>query len=294
MTKRLFLCLALIATVGSVTVAQEFSYGFKAGLNYSTFRGPLEEDAAGNTVEEYDYTNGFHVGALFNLAFTDLMGLRAELLYSQKGARYRYDGASFQVFTTDSGSRIISEGDKFITLKITNSYIDLPVMGYAKLTDWLEVSLGANVGLLINTTGIGELVYSGTTRNGSNVEEFAFTLEYNYFADQTGEADFTDAADPFVIEGEFVTLPTIVGAYYDQPRGDRGLFNVLDIGLNAGLSFFLNSNLYVGGRVNYGLTDLTNTEYDFSRVSLGPDDQLVTRDDADQNLSIQASVGFSF
>ncbi|MCB0643423.1 MAG: hypothetical protein KDC44_17355, partial [Phaeodactylibacter sp.] len=80
--KRLFLLMTLILPATFVLQAQDFSYGVKTGLNFNTFRGPLET-ANGVDVEEYDNTTGFHVGALFNLAFTDLMGARFELLYSQ-------------------------------------------------------------------------------------------------------------------------------------------------------------------------------------------------------------------
>ena len=291
--KQLFLFVALfvMGTIGAK--AQDFSYGVKTGLNFSTFNGPLET-AGGNEVEEFANTTGFHVGAIFNLAFTDLMGVRFELLYSQKGARYRFDGPSYQFLLPDNGGSILTTGEKFITLNVTNSYIDVPVLGYVKATDWLEFSIGASVGLLANSTGAGELIYSGTSALGANIDEFSFTLEYNYRQDETKGADFTDAAAPINVDGQQVTLPTQVGAYYDLERKDGSVFNLLDIGLVGGISLFLNDNLFVGGRLNYGLTDISNSDFDFSRVELGDDNDLIPRDDKDTNLSIQASVGFSF
>ncbi|MCB0615727.1 MAG: PorT family protein, partial [Phaeodactylibacter sp.] len=61
-----------------------------------------------------------------------------------------------------------------------------------------------------------------------------------------------------------------------------------------GLAFYLNQGLYVGLRVNYGLSDLTRTERDVSRKELDDSNNFIFREDKDRNLTLQASVGFSF
>jgi len=55
----------------------------------------------------------------------------------------------------------------------------------------------------------------------------------------------------------------------------------------------LSSGLFVSGTVNYGLKDVTNNFYDISRVESNGL-EYISREDKDTNLSIQASIGFSF
>ena len=79
-----FLYTLLFSSLGSLS-AQGFSGGFKAGLNFSTFDGDAEVDESGNILETFNNTTGFHVAATFAYAFTDLFGVKADLMYSQKG-----------------------------------------------------------------------------------------------------------------------------------------------------------------------------------------------------------------
>ena len=86
------LLISLLCTCGR---AQGFSGGFRAGLNFITFSGPVEMSEDGQTAyERKNRTTGFHVAATFAYQFTDLVGIKADLMYSQKGAEYVYtDGA---------------------------------------------------------------------------------------------------------------------------------------------------------------------------------------------------------
>ncbi|MEL6276676.1 MAG: outer membrane beta-barrel protein, partial [Bacteroidota bacterium] len=77
-----------LAVIALIPLAgQGFSGGFKAGLNFNTFDGPLEDNGAGTEV--FNSTTGFHIGATFAYGFTDLFGLKADLMYSQKGVEQR-------------------------------------------------------------------------------------------------------------------------------------------------------------------------------------------------------------
>ena len=91
-----------------------------------------------------------------------------------------------------------------------------------------------------------------------------------------------------------IIQPSNIDAYYEAADNDENKFRTIDLGLNAGVAFFLNRGLYVGVRANYGLTDITNEGQDVSQVALTNTNQYVTRDDQDRNISIQASVGFRF
>ncbi|MCB9283098.1 MAG: PorT family protein [Lewinellaceae bacterium] len=272
--------------------AQGLTYGFKAGLNFSTLNGELEKDDAGTTVEEFNRVTSFHVGFGFSYNFSDYFGARAELMYSQKGARLRYDGASFETLTSNAGIQIIGNGTRTTRNDVLNSYIDLPVTLYVRPLEWLEISVGPSVGVLVSATGAGSTTFSGKTLSGTTIPEHSLTLEYNYLKDETGGADLNNSTT-LKIGNQEVDLPSKVGAYYEIPRVDGNFFNVLDLGLNAGLSVYLSKTLYLGGRLNYGLSDATNNAYDFSQVKLDAENARIPRSDFDRNVSIQASVGFN-
>jgi hypothetical protein len=55
----------------------------------------------------------------------------------------------------------------------------------------------------------------------------------------------------------------------------------------------LNGGLYFSATATYGLIDVTNSDLDFSYVDIDGFD-FKTRDDKDNNLSFQFSLGFSF
>lgn len=291
MNRFLLVLLLALLTCFPLT-AQEFSGGFRAGINFATIRGPLEMSSSGNDLEEYKFSNGFHVGATSNLFFNDYFGLRAELLYSQKGADYNYDGESFWVFYTADDQPIYATGSRSTSLSITNSYFDIPFMAVGRYGR-VELSGGLNLGILISSRGSGELAFSGQTAAGSAVDPFTIALEFNYFDDAFQRTDINDV-ETRNIDGKIVEIPKTLTANFQELEGDQKLFNTIDLGLIGGLAFFLNQGLYVGLRVNYGLSDLTKTERDASRKELDDSNNLIFRDDKDRNLTLQASVGFSF
>ena len=271
--------------------AQGLSYGFKAGLNFSNFSGELEQDDAGAEVEEFRRITSFHVGLGFSYDISDWFGARGELIYSQKGVRYAYDGAAYAIFTSDLGNVRYGTGTRETTDNIILSYIDLPLTLYLRPVKWLEFSAGPSIGFLAGATGLGQTSFTGKVGN-TNLNDVSLTLDQNYFRDEAREASFINSTT-IQIGGETVTLPSSVGAYYDYAEKDGNYFNIIDLGLNAGLAFFLSETLYVSGRFNYGLSDVTNDYYDRSQVKLDADNQFIPRSDFDRNMSIQASVGFN-
>lgn len=293
---RYILYLALISTFTySSLQAQELSYGFKAGLNFSTFQGPLENGENGESPESYDFNSGFHIGIMFNRGFTDLFGIRAEVLYSQKGSRYRFEGEGYQLLQNGVGSRIFTTGNKEISLNITNAYIDVPISAYGKVLPWLELHGGISVGAIVSSSGTGELRYSGVSSIGVPIEDFLVSLDHRYYMDVGGFEEL--GAEPILrnINGDQIEIPRSLGAYYDYEQGEEvNLFNRIDFGLQAGVSIFLNQGLFLGLKVNYGLADITNNEVDRSLINLGDNNEFIFSEDVDRNLSLQASIGFSF
>ena len=52
--------------------------------------------------------------------------------------------------------------------------------------------------------------------------------------------------------------------------------------------------LFLGFRLNYGLSDVTNQSQDVDYQQLEDSARVILRDDFDRNVSIQTSIGFSF
>ncbi|PHN05614.1 porin family protein [Flavilitoribacter nigricans] len=283
-------CLAVLLSWSMLLPAQTFSGGFKSGLNFSTFNGPSEMDADGNELEDFKTNTGFHIGATFRVAFTDYFGVRAELLYSQKGVDYIYEGPSYWTFTNTTNP-VYTVGNRVSTISINNSYIDVPLMAYVRLGR-IELSGGVNASILLGSSGTGDLTYSGTTNGGASVGPFTLALDYNYFGDRY-QGFNTFENHQFSVGNTTLEVPKNIGAYYAGADSEEHLFRRTDFGLNAGISFFLNKGLYLGFRANMGMTDVTKMAQDYSRFKLDTDNSLILRDDDDKNLSFQASIGFS-
>ena len=284
----------LVTIFGAAALqAQEFSAGFRAGLNFTTVSGPSEVNAMGQNLEDFEFTNGFHIGAVGNLRFTDIFSLRAELLYSQKGGVYNYVGDSYWEFRpTDGSTAFIATGNRETTLEITNSYIDIPVMGVARFGKF-EMSAGMSLGFLVASRAAGELRFSGESPQGNNIVPFTIALDFNYFDGPFRREDIGDV-EMREIDSRPVEIPKSLGAYYEELDEDENLYNVIDVGLIGGVAYYLNRGLFLGLRLNYGISDITRSNRDISRSEIENVDEYVFRDDTDQNLNIQLSVGFSF
>lgn len=289
----LFLFIGLGYTSVAFGQAGTLSYGFKAGLTLSKFDGPSEQ-ANGQDLEINDNANGFLVGAIFRYWLTDLVGLKGEILYSQRGTDYNFSGAGYQILPTVAGSQLFLTGNQQINLNISNSYLDFPILAYGKFGRF-EIEGGINVGLLVSTTASGSLNFSaGESLAGNPVENFVTSLDYRYRRDEPGEADFEVGVINLNVDGSSQSIPTILNAYssFSEDRGNY--FNLLDFGLNAGAYYYWNQGLFLGARFMYGLTDATSDDYDVSRAELDSNQNFIPRSDKDRNMSLQFSLGFSF
>lgn len=295
MTRLIILMMALFFTCSQKITAQELSYGFRVGLNVSTLLADKEE-LNGTTLENFNTNTGFHVGGGVRVEITELFGIRTEILFTQKGTKQTFDGSSFLVFR-DGDNRILTTGDKTLSLNISNAYLEIPILAYGKITDRFEVFAGGYFGFLVGSIASGELIYkNGRVPNNNNVIDLLeLTLDYNYGKDSPGEIANSVADIEVMVGNDNVTIPNTLTAYYalndDEKNGKP--YKVLDAGVSAGAAFFLNGGLYISAIANYGLLDVSNTDMDFSNsVSNGL--ELITRDDTDKNFSVQVSLGFSF
>lgn len=277
--------LALFLALSAGQLPAQLRYGFKTGLNFARFNGPSETDKTGKALETWKNVTGFHIGASFSYSLTDNIGLRGELLYSKRGAKYIYDGLSYSLFNLPNGNSLSSSSRYLIS--INNSYLDLPILAYGRFGDF-EISGGGYVGLLLQSVGDGSLVYNDASNNNAQ-----FNLRYNYRKDDPGGSDADNEKVLATVDGRQLELPKTVGAYYDYPEDRGNLYNTIDYGVMGGLAYYFSQSLYFGVRLQYGLADITNDRTDVARFSTDQGN-LRYRADQDRNFVLQASVGFGF
>lgn len=294
MIRLIFLVATLLFIFPEGVKAQELSYGFRVGLNASTISGDEEMDASGNTVENIDYNNGFHVGGGVRIEITELFGIRTEILFTQKGTKRNFEGSSYFIFDTPNG-KVRAAGNKNVSLNISNAYLDIPILAYGKIGEKFEVFAGGYAGFLISSVATGELIFKDGQVEGNNniIDQLDLTLDYNYLRDELGEVQDGIENITVMVDGENVDVPNTLTAYYDLDAKDGRPYKVFDAGVSAGAAYFLNGGLYFSAIANYGLIDVTRSNMDFSNTEIdGLNYQ--TRADKDNNLSFQFSLGFSF
>ncbi len=278
--------------------AQTFSGGFRAGLNFMTFSGDQESftnDANETmTVEQFKRTTGFHVGATFALAFTDLVGVKANFMYTQKGGEILFEGPSY--FYLYNGAEDLQGFSNRATADkeqdVVNSYLEVPVLAYYKIGPF-EVEGGLSAALLVNSRASGSIRYTNIESNIFFGEDLIFNFDENILRDGAGFDAIQSLAE--VQPPNFSNVPAVVGAYYNN-LSDEKLYRRLDFGAVVGVSVFLNNGLFVGVRYQHGLTDATDGVNDLRKVK-GPneaDGREFNENDKDYNRVYQASVGFRF
>lgn len=288
---RFFLTALLFVFLGTAAQAQ-LRYGFKTGLNFSSMSGPSETDMAGGDLESWKSITGFHIGLSLGYKINDFFGVRGEFLYTKKGAKYTFDGESYRIFRYSGGSTL-STGNSRYLINVTNAYLDFPVVAYGRWKDF-ELSAGAYVGVMVQSIGEGSLQYTNgkTVPLQNSISDLEFNLDYNFRKDEPGrgESGRTVLAK---VDAQNLELPQTLGAYYDYTEDRGNLYNSVDYGLIAGLSYYMSSSLFIGVRLQYGLADVTNNDADLSRARTD-NGNLLYRDDKDHNIVTQLSIGFSF
>ncbi|MBP7183999.1 MAG: PorT family protein [Saprospiraceae bacterium] len=274
--------------------AQQIKYGFKVGLNFSNLNGPVESNSAGDILESHKNNIGFHAGGGIRYQIDKKFAVGLELLYSQKGGKnfFNSDSSYLLIKRPNNLAPSIAYGKKDENIRISISYIDFPLNFYYKFKK-VEFSVGANVGIMVNSGGVGESTFSGQTTSGSQIDQFITSYTYNYVRDAALEYKST-VFNQVVVDGDNIPVPSTLGAYYFYDTKDGNLIETIDVGLNFGLSYYFNDALYLGLRYNYGLSDITNNYYGRSNHLLDPQGNYIKLNNYDRNVSTQISVGFSF
>lgn len=290
MIKKIILA-STFSLFATIMMAQSFNIGVRAGLNYSTFRGPVEADIN----EDYGMSSGFHFGLNYAQNFSDLFSVRLEVLYVQNGAKKSFGGEgteSFYKIPIPNGEDVIERGRLDYDLDISNAYISFPVTAHLNITDKIEVSAGAYISMLVGPTATGLQTFV-STENDSLIQ-FRQSLDFNYNADVAGGGQAIGRSPGIKVNGVVVYLPKFAGAYYQFNEKRANAINFLDYGLILGLSYNINRGFYIGLRADIGLADITSNDTDISRSELTENSTYVYRQDKDTHFGIQTSFGFRF
>ena len=285
--KKLIIFFFLITTV---SLSAQHRIGVRAGLNYSTYLGELEEG------EDYGIGSGFHFGINYTYEFNDILGLRGELLYTQRGTTQSfYRENNYHIIRSLTIDKFVEYGTVDLNMDLANSYFSVPITAQVRVHKKIELFAGMSVDFLIGPSGRGKLDFTSS----ENMDEIFFIQSYDhrYNSDVAGQYN-TIIQDriSIIVDGDKVSLPKIVGGYYifdaDQKTGNR--YNGIDAHLILGGNYFINPGFYVGARVEYGLTDITNNAMDYSLTELDELENFIFRDDKDRSFSVNVSFGFRF
>ena len=268
-------------------MGQSVKVGVRAGLDFSTLNGPLE------AAESFGLSTGFHFGVNVSRYFTNSFGLRAELVYQQKGFRKEYNGVGYYpIKLNDSNSLFYTEGNIDYILEVSNAYASIPITAHIQPFKFMEFFAGLSANFLINPVGSGTIDFTST----ANPDRLFYrqTLQHAYYQDEAGMQG-TSSSNPQVFVGEdIVTIPGAVGAYYFLDSNDEKVFKGFDISAVVGTQVYVNKSFYIGLRAEYGLRDVTNDLVDFSLESLSETGGFKVNTDKDHQVTLEASVGFRF
>lgn len=287
---------ALILTIGFQLQAQiDVKFGFRAGMTIANMlTDSVEYDANGNSLEDYKSTGKISVGATVMVPFNDHIGVTGEVLFSQKGSRYRFE-ADNSYLTLPSQSLVFQGHKRIVSINITNNYVEVPVLFYAQpIKNRLHFEFGPSISILASSRALGIIKYGVIDDDNPNPEDFLeIGMDHRYLSDEAG-AVASETLKEGKLDQTTIQYPASIGGYYffDEKNGPK--FSVVDFGLNFGVSLYFTEGLRVGGRFYYGLTDVTNDAYDVRQTSLDINRNFISRSDFDRNIGIQLFIGLQF
>ncbi|HKK88738.1 MAG TPA: outer membrane beta-barrel protein [Saprospiraceae bacterium] len=288
MKQCIFIFILLVFWVS--TAFGQFSGGFKAGYNINYMDGPKIVNDSGEELESFNNANGFHVGAILNYEIADYFGLRSYLLFTQRGGNIQFDSEDSYLFLRDveTNERQVSSGSKRISLTVSNSYIEIPLMLYGKYGKF-ELTFGPSLGILVASTASGSITFDGEYRR--EPIQFRSIIDHQYYRDDAREGE---RPIEFNTGLEQVQFPGTHLAYFEFNEKEESLYTVINFGLMGEFNFFFNKGLFLGVGYYYGFNDITNSSMDADWQQLDADNRLVLRDDEDTLAALQLSVGFRF
>lgn len=238
----------------TVGLTAQFNFGLKAGASLSTSYGSPEK-FNGQELESVALRPGYQVGLQTSYGLSEAFTLFGEVNFEHRvGVKQIQVG---QTIPTQLGDVIVG-----VDAELTNkfSYLNVPILA-AYNTGNFQVYAGPNFGYLLRTRTDRETV----TTVSLPAELPANTPGLPQAGTTNTEIDFIN----------------------DEAYEENGPYvNRFELGANIGLMYTLPNNLLLDLRLNHGITDITNNDYDRSLIDQSP------RSDSDRNVSIQFSVTY--
>lgn len=289
-------------------------FGLKAGVVFATMFGPSEEGVD----EQNKITVRVVAGGNVKLPLHERYGFNIEVNYIQKGAYYtatadnsflklpEYGTEQAHIYGYNQvGNDYVKRTDKNykrkVGMNIINGYIELPVMFYYEAIDnRLQFDLGASIGFLISSESLGTIKFGEASvldANEPDISQFIeMDLDFKNIKDEIG-GTYDGTAKSAKIDGTTRYYPRGPSAYYltdVKEKNGQHVFNLLDIGLQAGVSYYFTQGLRAGLRFSYSFNDVTTDKYDYSKKSLNSDGSYIIRNDYDANFNFQLFIGLQF
>lgn len=176
--KKLLLLFFVVASF-QIIVAQNVTYGVKAGTNISSYvtnYGPFD----------YKYKIGFQVGGFVKVPLADRIFLQPELLYSLQGARF--DLYLLQL-TNVPGTDNPLFADGSSTGRVNESTMVLPIMFKYYFTNQFNVELGPQVDYLFK---IKSKIDGYTNSDENSIRSDDDANEFNFGVNLGLGYDFND------------------------------------------------------------------------------------------------------
>ncbi|MFO8053903.1 MAG: porin family protein [Bacteroidales bacterium] len=254
MKKKFFSAIAIVLFLFPAMQAfsqGQLKYGFTAGFNINNVSQDLntaymEPEVGGNDlgIDEVELeTNmrvGFHAGPVVDYAFTELFGIRAALLFTQKGY-----------------NSYIDYSDDINMIGVANVNIDIEATGY-ELVNYLEFPLEARF-----RTGDFQAFagpYIGLALGGKSVVEGDVEIDGQVMGQPISESDEI---------AEDQSIKPVFGKADPEDYEDEKPVSAIDFGMNAGIGYKFGS-VMVDARYSLGLGDMIPDDEDedkqFNRV----------------------------
>jgi len=165
MKKALYFSILLLCMTSTI-LAQDITYGLKAGPNFANVTTSESE-----MNDAIDMRTAFHLGGVVEFAFTDQFALQTELLYSAKGYKFSFV-SSYIMITRSVPETTINQTYKF-------DYINIPIMAKYYVAEGFSLQAGPQFGFLIAANVETEI--EGNTETDDfkdNIESFDFGLGF--------------------------------------------------------------------------------------------------------------------
>jgi len=295
------LCVLCIGWSIQLNAQLKFKFGIRAGTTISSVFGPSEKDELGNDSESNKFAARISAGGTVFLPLTERFGLGAEVLFSQKGSLYRFEADNAYLKLTGSvaspnTNQLFTGKQKIYSMNVTNGYVEIPFLVYFyPVKDRLMIDFGPSVSFLFSSTALGIIKYGIIDPINPNPSDFLeIQLDYKLLKDGAGGFAENAIDKTGRLDQTTINYPSTIGGYYffDDKKGP--LFNIVDFGLNAGISYFFTKGLRVGARCYYGISDITNDDHDIDQRNLDTNNNYLYRKDRDINFGIQLFLGLQF